>query len=170
MSSVNKVILLGRIGRDPEVRYLPSGEAVANLAMATSEVWKDKQGEKQEKTEWHRISFFGRLAEVCGEYVKKGSLLYIEGSISTRKYTDKDGIEKYATEIKGREMQMLGGRNDRQEAPQQAAPAPAAQPPRQAAPSQPSPAPRAPGGFEDMDDDQIPFNDPMKSRAFCLVV
>lgn len=154
MSSVNKVILLGRIGRDPEIRYLPSGEAVANLALATSEVWKDKQGEKQEKTEWHRISFFGRLAEVCGEYVKKGSLLYVDGSISTRKYTDKDGIEKYATEIKGREMQMLGGRNDRQDTQQQAAPA--APPQRQAAPSQSAPAPRAPSGFDDMDDD-VPF-------------
>ena len=149
MSSVNKVILLGRIGRDPEVRYLPNGDAVANLALATSETWKDKQGEKQEKTEWHRVSFFGRLAEVCGEYVKKGSMLYIEGAISTRKYTDKDGVEKFATEIKGREMQMIGPRQGIEGSAPSQAPRPA---PRPAT----APAPRAASGFDDMDD-SIPF-------------
>ena len=167
MSSVNKVILLGRIGRDPEVRYLPNGDAVANLALATSETWKDKQGEKQEKTEWHRVSFFGRLAEVCGEYVKKGSMLYIEGAISTRKYTDKDGVEKFATEIKGREMQMIGPRQGMEgsapsQAPRQAAPAP-----RQA-PQQRAPAPQG-SGFDDMGDD-VPFRDPLSYRGAHLVL
>jgi single-strand DNA-binding protein len=110
MASVNKVILVGNLGRDPEIRYLPSGDAVATLNIATTETWKDKNGEKQEKTEWHRVSMFGRLAEIAGEYLKKGSQVYIEGRIETRKYTDKDGVEKYATEIKASEMKMLGGR------------------------------------------------------------
>jgi single-strand DNA-binding protein len=110
MASVNKVILVGNLGADPEVRYLPSGEAVVNLRLATTDTWKDKDGNKQEATEWHRVSFFGRQAEVCGQYLKKGSQIYVEGSIRTRKYTDKDGQEKYATEIRGDRMQMLGGR------------------------------------------------------------
>lgn len=109
MASVNKVILIGNLGRDPEVRYMPSGDAVANLQVACPEKWKDKSGEMQEHTEWLRVSFFGRLAEVCGEYLRKGSSVYVEGSIRTRKYTDKDGVEKYATEIKGERLQMLGG-------------------------------------------------------------
>jgi len=110
MASVNKVILVGNLGRDPEMRYLPSGEAVANLAIATTDKYKDKTGQMVEATEWHRVSFFGRTAEVCGQYLKKGSQVYVEGSIRTRKYTDKEGIEKYATEIRGDRMQMLGGR------------------------------------------------------------
>lgn len=113
MASVNKVILVGSLGRDPELRYLQSGEAVANLSLATSEKYKDKQGQQQEATEWHRISFFGRLAEVCGQYLKKGSLVYVDGSIRTRKY-QKDGVDHYATEIRGDRMQMLGGPSDEQ--------------------------------------------------------
>ena len=122
MSSVNKAILIGRVGRDPESRFLASGEAVCNFSIATSEQWKDKNGEKQEATEWHRISFFGKVAEVCAQYLKKGSTVYIEGSIRTRKWTDKDGTEKYSTEIKGERMQMLGGRtapSDAEETPAQ---------------------------------------------------
>jgi single-strand DNA-binding protein len=110
MASVNKVILVGNLGRDPEMRYLPSGEAVANLAIATTDKFKNKQGEMVEQTEWHRVSFFGRTAEVCGQYLKKGSQVYVEGSIRTRKYTDKEGVEKYATEIRGDRMQMLGSK------------------------------------------------------------
>lgn len=110
MASVNKVILIGNLGADPEVRYMPSGEAVVNLRLATTDTWKDKDGNKQEATEWHRVSFFGRQAEVCGQYLKKGSQIYVEGSIRTRKYQDKDGQEKYATEIRGDRMQMLGSR------------------------------------------------------------
>jgi single-strand DNA-binding protein len=110
MASVNKVILIGNLGRDPDVRYLPSGEAVANLSLATTDKYKDKSGQMVERTEWHRIALFGRQAEVCGEYLKKGSQVYVEGSIRTRKYTDKDGVEKHSTEIRGDRMQMLGGR------------------------------------------------------------
>ncbi|HQU14981.1 MAG: single-stranded DNA-binding protein [Chromatiales bacterium 21-64-14] len=108
---VNKVILVGNLGRDPEVRYLPSGSAVANVTIATSESWKDKQsGEKQERTEWHNVVFYSRLAEVVGEYLKKGSQIYVEGSLRTRKWQDKDGRDRYTTEIVANEMQMLGGR------------------------------------------------------------
>jgi single-strand DNA-binding protein len=110
MASVNKAIILGNLGKDPEVRYSASGDAMCNLTIATSENWKDKQtGEKKELTEWHRVSFFGKLAEICGQYLKKGSQVYVEGSIRTRKWTDKDGIERYTTEIRGDEMKMLGG-------------------------------------------------------------
>lgn len=109
MASVNKAILVGNLGRDPEMRYLPNGDAVANFSIATTETWKDKEGNKQEATDWHRISFFGRLAEVCGQYLKKGSAVYIEGSIRTRKWVDKDGQDRYTTEIRGERMQMLGG-------------------------------------------------------------
>ena len=116
MASINKVILVGRCGQDPEVRYLPSGETVANITVATSESWKDKQtGEKKELTEWSRISFFGKLAEIAGQYLKKGSQVYIEGRLRTRKYTDKEGIDRYATEIIADTMQMLGSRQDGQE-------------------------------------------------------
>lgn len=112
MSSVNKVIIIGNLGRDPEVRYMPSGDAIANVAVATSYKSKDKStGEQKEHTEWHRIAFFGRLAEVVAQYVKKGSSIYVEGRLQTRKYTDKDGAEKYATDIIAENMQMLGGRN-----------------------------------------------------------
>jgi single-strand DNA-binding protein len=111
MASVNKVILIGNLGRDPEVRYMPSGDAVANISIATTETWKDKNGEKQEKTEWHTVVLFGRQAEVAGEYLKKGRSVYIEGRLQTRKYTDKEGVEKYSTEIVGDRMQLLGGRD-----------------------------------------------------------
>lgn len=139
MASVNKVILVGNLGKDPETRYLSSGEAVANFSVATTEGWKDKQsGEKKELTEWHRISAFGKLAEICGEYLKKGSAVYIEGRIRTRKWQDKDGQDRYSTEILADRMQMLGGK------PQSDEP-------------QGSPEPKKGGGsFDDMDDD-IPF-------------
>lgn len=108
---VNKVILVGNLGKDPEVRYSPNGGAVANITLATTESWKDKNsGEKQEKTEWHRVVFFGRLAEIAGEYLKKGSQVYIEGRLQTRKYQDKEGKDRYITEIVAGEMQMLGSR------------------------------------------------------------
>ena len=112
MASVNKVILLGNLGRDPETRYTTGGDAVTNLNIATSEQWKDKSGEKQERTEWHRVVLFGRQAEVAGEYLKKGRSVYIEGRLQTRKYTDKDGVEKYSTEVVGDRMQLIGGARD----------------------------------------------------------
>ncbi len=110
MASVNKVILVGNLGADPEIRYLPSGDAVANLRIATTDTWKDKSGEKQERTEWHRVSMFGKQAEIAGQYLKKGSQVYIEGSLQTRKWQDKDGKDQYSTEIRADRMQMLGGR------------------------------------------------------------
>jgi single-strand DNA-binding protein len=141
------------------MRYLPSGEAVANLAIATTDKYKDKTGQMVEQTEWHRVSFFGRTAEVCGQYLKKGSQVYVEGSIRTRKYTDKEGVEKYATEIRGDRMQMLGGRSgggmaDMDDGFNQA-PAPRSNAPRSNAPA-PSAQRPASSGFDDMDDD-IPF-------------
>ena len=109
---VNKVILIGNLGRDPEVRYSANGQAIANVTIATSESWKDKtSGEKQERTEWHRIVFFGRLAEIAGEYLKKGAQIFIEGRLQTRKWQDKDGADRYTTEIVANEMQMLGSRS-----------------------------------------------------------
>jgi single-strand DNA-binding protein len=167
MASVNKVILVGNLGRDPEVRYLPSGDAVANIALATSSKYKNKAGEMVEETEWHRISFFGRQAEIVGEYLKKGRSVYIEGRLKTRKYTDKDGVEKYATDIIASEMQMLGSREgmgspggdgDGDGGERQYSRPPAAAPRAQApAPRAPAPAPtKAASGFDDMDDD-IPF-------------
>lgn len=137
MASINKVILIGNLGADPEVKHLPTGDAVANLRLATTDTWKNKEGQKQEATEWHRISFFGKQAETLGQYCTKGSSLYIEGSIRTRKYVDKDGVEKYSTEIKGDRFQFLGGRRDSESSPA---------PQRSSAPSQPN----------DFDDD-IPF-------------
>jgi single-strand DNA-binding protein len=110
MASVNKVILIGNLGRDPETRYMPDGGAVTNVSIATTESWKDKNGEKQEKTEWHRVAFFGKLAEIAGEYLKKGSQVYVEGRLQTRKWQDKDGQDKYTTEIIADRMQMLGSR------------------------------------------------------------
>jgi single-strand DNA-binding protein len=111
MASVNKVIIVGNLGRDPETRYLPSGEAVTNISIATTDTWKDKAtGEKKEATEWHRVAFFGRLAEIAGEYLKKGSQVYVEGSLRTRKWQDKEGKDRYTTEIKADTMQMLGSR------------------------------------------------------------
>jgi len=166
MASVNKVIIVGNLGRDPEIRYMPSGDAIANIAVATSYKSKDRNtGEQKELTEWHRISFFGRLAEIVGQYLKKGSSVYVEGRLQTRKYTDKDGVEKYATDIIAENMQMLGGRQGMGEgggmddggsggsydsAPSRPAPRPA--PPTPAARPAPKPAPN----FSDMDDD-IPF-------------
>jgi single-strand DNA-binding protein len=110
MASVNKVILVGNLGRDPETRYTTSGEAVTNVSIATTDTWKDKSGEKQERTEWHRVAFFGKLAEIAGEYLKKGSQVYVEGRLQTRKWQDKDGQDKYTTEIVADRMQMLGSR------------------------------------------------------------
>ena len=164
MASVNKVIIVGNLGRDPEIRYMPSGDAIANIAVATSYRSKDRNtGEQKELTEWHRISFFGRLAEIVGQYLKKGSSVYVEGRLQTRKYTDKDGIEKYATDIIAENMQMLGGRGDAGggmgggDDMGYDAPAPRQAPRPQAAPAPaPRPAPRPAPNFSDMDDD-IPF-------------
>ena len=147
--SVNKAILIGRLGRDPEVRHMPNGEAVCNFSIATSETWKDQSGQKQERTEWHNITLYRRTAEVAGQYLKKGSQVYIEGRIQSRKYTGKDGIERTAYEIIGNEMKMLGGGNDSgQQA--QAAQAETPTPPRRQAPA----APAQP--VDDIDDD-VPF-------------
>jgi single-strand DNA-binding protein len=111
MASVNKVIIVGNLGKDPETRYMPSGDAMTNIAVATTDKWKDKaSGEQKEQTEWHRVSFFGKLAEIAGQYLKKGSQVYIEGKLRTRKWTDKDGVEKYTTEVIADSMQMLGSR------------------------------------------------------------
>jgi single-strand DNA-binding protein len=156
MASVNKAILVGNLGKDPEVRYMPGGEAVANITLATTDSWKDKSGTKQEKTEWHRVSFFGRQAEVVGEYLKKGSQVYIEGRIQTRKWQDKDGQDRYTTEIVADRMQMLGGKSSGAgsfEVVEENQPAPV----RSSAPS-PSPAarPAAKSSFDNFDDD-IPF-------------
>ena len=136
--SLNKVILIGNLGRDPEVRYMPNGEAVCNFSIATSETWNDRQtGQRQDRTEWHNITLYRRLAEVAGQYLKKGSQVYIEGRIQSRKYTGKDGIERTAYEIIGSEMKMLGGGNDSGQ--QNAQHTPPAPPSRQApaAPAQP---------------------------------
>jgi single-strand DNA-binding protein len=116
MASVNKVVLIGNLGKDPDVRYMPDGGAVANLTLATSSSWKDKNtGEKREETEWHRIVIYGRLAEIAGEYCKKGKSVYIEGRLKTRKWADKDGVDKYTTEIVADQMQLLGGKSDQSE-------------------------------------------------------
>ena len=129
---LNKVILIGYLGRDPEVRYMPQGDAVCNFSIATSESWKDQSGQRQERSEWHNITLYRRLAEVAGQYLKKGSQVYIEGKIQSRKYTDKQGIERTAYEIIGNEMKMLGGRSDSQPAqsPQQSSTPPAPPQPR----------------------------------------
>src|SRR5207249_4439641 len=111
MASVNKVILVGNLGRDPETRYTTGGEAVTNISIATTDTWKDKSGEKQERTEWHRVAFFGKLAEIAGEYLKKGSQVYVEGRLQTRKWQDKEGQDKYTTEVGANVMQMLGSRH-----------------------------------------------------------
>jgi len=140
MASVNKAIVVGFLGKDPETRFLPDGKAVCNFTVATSEQWKDKSGEKQEKTEWHRITAFGKLAEICGEYLKKGSLVYIEGKLSTRKWTDKEGVERYTTEIGADTMKILSAR----EGSITTKPKPAAKPEVKA------------GAFDDMSDD-VPF-------------
>ena len=187
MASINKVIIVGNLGRDPEMRTFPSGDQVANVTIATTDKWKDKQsGEMREATEWHRVVFNGRLADIVGQYLRKGSQVYVEGSLRTRKWTDQAGVEKYSTEIRADQMQMLGGRQGMggpgggqqgggyddggygggdqgggyDQAPRRAAPAPAPRPMAAPAP-RPAPAPvaqppRAASGFDDMDDD-IPF-------------
>jgi single-strand DNA-binding protein len=152
MASVNKAIIVGNLGKDPEVRYTASGEAICNITVATSDTWKDKAtGEKKEATEWHRISFFGKLAEIAGQYLKKGSQVYVEGSIRTRKWTDKEGQERYTTEIRGDEMKMLGSR--------QGMGAPASSGGYDAEPADYAPAPpknKPKPSFDDLGDD-IPF-------------
>ena len=176
MASVNKVILVGNLGRDPEVRTFPSGDRVANVTIATTDRWKDKQtNEMREATEWHRIQFNGRLAEIVEQYLRKGSQIYVEGSLRTRKYTDKDGIEKYTTEIRADQMQMLGsrqgmgapsgdddgfdgGQNNSYARPPAPASRPNPSPMRPAPMASPTPAAsaRPSSSFDDMDDD-IPF-------------
>ncbi len=181
MASVNKVIIVGNLGRDPEMRTFPSGDQVANVTIATTDRWRDKNtGENKEATEWHRIVFNGRLAEIVGQYLRKGSQVYVEGSLRTRKWTDQQtGQERYATEIRADTMQMLGSRQGQggggggyddggygdqgggydappQRAPRAAPPQRPAPAPRQAPAPMPAPAPRAASGFDDMDDD-IPF-------------
>lgn len=178
MASVNKVIIVGNLGRDPEMRTFPSGDQVANVTIATTDKWKDKQsGEMREATEWHRVVFNGRLAEIAGQYLRKGSQVYVEGSLRTRKWTDQNGVEKYSTEIRADQMQMLGSRQGMggqqgggyddggygeqggyDQAPRRAAPAPRpmAAPAPRPAPAPVQQAPRAASGFDDMDDD-IPF-------------
>jgi single-strand DNA-binding protein len=153
MASVNKVILVGNLGRDPETRYMPDGGAITNVSVATSFQWNDKaSGEKKEETEWHRIVFRGKLAEIAGEYLKKGSQVYVEGRLRTRKWQDKDGQDRYTTEVVAERMQMLGARSGAGE-PRDAPPEPRAAEPRPAAP----PAGKKPAGkFDDMEDD-IPF-------------
>lgn len=149
MASVNKVIVVGHLGNDPDIRYAPSGDAIANLSIATSEKYKDKSGQMQESTEWHRVSFFGKTAEVCGQYLKKGSLVYVEGSLRTRKWTDKDGIERYTTEIRGDRMQMLSGKSEQSGADS------ASTHSQQRANSSQKPAPQSNAQFDDSD--EIPF-------------
>ena len=171
MASVNKVIIVGNLGKDPEVRYMPSGSAICNANIATTRTWKNKEsGDKNEETEWHRVVFFDRQAEVAGEYLKKGSSVYVEGRLKTRKWTDKEGVERYTTEIVAEVMQLLGSRQgaggggagggdeesggySERSAPAQR-PAPASRPAASAPASRP--APKSTTGFDNMDDD-IPF-------------
>lgn len=168
MASINKVILIGNLGRDPEVRYTPNGSAVCNVSIATTRNWKNKDsGERQEETEWHRVVFFDRLAEIAGEYLKKGRPVYVEGRLRTRKWQDKEGKDTYTTEIMAENMQLLGGREGaggggggggdesygRDPSEGNSRPAPA---PRAPAAQRPAPAAKKATGFDDMDDD-IPF-------------
>lgn len=149
MSSLNKVQIIGRLGKDPELRHFNDGTAVANISVATSEKWKDKQtGEQKEQTEWHRVVLTARLAEIAGQYLKKGALAYFEGKLQTRKYTDQSGVERYQTEIRCDQMRLLSGRDDQQ----QGGGAPAPQQ-RQAAPAQS----RAPAQRQDTYQDDVPF-------------
>ena len=151
MASVNKVIIVGNAGRDPDMRYAPDGTAFCNVTVATTDTWKDRQtGEKKEATEWHKVVFSGKLAEIAGQYLKKGRPVYIEGSLRTRKWTNKEGVDQYTTEIRADQMQMLGskdGGEDRQESRQE--------PRRQ--PARSEPAAQSGGGFADFDSD-IPFS------------
>jgi single-strand DNA-binding protein len=162
MASINKVILVGNLGRDPETRYLPDGGAVTNVSIATTDTWKDKtSGEKKEATEWHRVVFFNRLAEIAGEYLKKGSQVYVEGRLRTRKWQDKEGQDKYTTEIVCDTMQMLGGRQGMGEGggagrgPDRGESQDRGGPPSEGRPA-PSAAKKPAGKFDDMEDD-IPF-------------
>lgn len=162
---VNKVIIIGNLGQDPEVKYMPSGGAVTNISVATSESWKDKNtGQTQERTEWHRVVFYNRLAEIAGEYLKKGSKVYLEGSLRTRKYQAQDGTDRYTTEIIGNEMQMLDSQGQGQAQGQGAQGGYAAQPQSQPRPQgqpqgqAPSGQAAAPAGSFDQFDDDIPFN------------
>ena len=160
--SVNKVILVGRLGKDPETRYMTNGEAVTNATLATSENWKDKSGEKQEKTEWHNLVFYRRLAEVAGEYLKKGAQIYVEGKLQTRKWQTKEGQERYTTEIIVDQMQMLGGKSsgggnfEVMDKPAPTSSNSSSSGSSSGAPSSSKPAPAKGGGFDDFDDD-IPF-------------
>ena len=149
---INKVILIGNLGSDPEIRYMPSGSAVANVSLATSDYWKDKEtGEQRERTEWHRVVFFNRLAEIVGEYLKKGSKIYVEGGLRTRKWQDKSGADRYTTEIVGNEMQMLDSRGGSGQAPVDF-------PARNTAPANaPKAAPAAAEPSAESFDDDIPF-------------
>ncbi len=157
MASVNKVILVGNLGRDPETRYMPDGTAITNFSIATTESWKDKtSGEKQEKTEWHRIATYRRLAEIAGEYLKKGSQVYIEGKLQTRKWTDKDGVEKYTTEIIADEMKMLGSRQGMGSGDAGGGEYSRASAPSPGGASKPAANKGGAAKFDDMDDD-IPF-------------
>ncbi|MFV1993516.1 MAG: single-stranded DNA-binding protein [Acidiferrobacterales bacterium] len=156
---VNKVILVGNLGRDPEVRYSANGQAIANVTIATTESWKDKNtGEKQEKTEWHRIVFFGRLGEIAGEYLKKGSQIYVEGRLQTRKWQDKEGKDRYTTEIVANEMQMLGSKGGAASGDYagQSSSQSSSQPASQASGSAPAQPATQTSGADDFDDD-IPF-------------
>lgn len=161
MSGVNKVIIVGRLGQDPETKYLPSGGAVTNASVATSEKWKDKTtGQPVEKTEWHRLVFFNRLGEIAGEYLKKGSNIYIEGRLQTRKWQAQDGSDRYSTEIVVDQMQMLDGKSDAgvpQAMAGQYAPSGDRQqrPAQQSAPQQPTQ--HVPAGFDSFEDESIPF-------------
>ncbi|MBS0510277.1 MAG: single-stranded DNA-binding protein [Proteobacteria bacterium] len=164
MASLNKVILIGNLGKDPETRYAPSGDAICNLTLATTETWKDKTtGERREATEWHRVVFFGRVAEVAAQYLRKGSQIYVEGRLQTRKWQDQNGQDRYTTEIRGDEMKMLGRREGAGEAPMRGGDAGGYEsaPPSRSTPSAPAARPQpaqqpASNGFGDFDDD-IPF-------------
>lgn len=152
MASVNKVILVGNLGRDPEVRAFPSGDRIATFSLATTDKWKDKtSGEAKESTEWHRVVFSGRIVDVIEQYTRKGSAVYVEGSLRTRKYQDKDGTDKYSTEIRGDRIQLLGGPREGGDRPSDRPSDAPREHPRAAAP-----APTRGGGFDDLDDD-IPF-------------
>ena len=156
MASVNKVILIGNLGRDPETRYMPDGGAITNISIATTDKWKDKNGDMQEKTEWHRVAFFGKLAEIAGEYLKKGSQVYVEGRLQTRKWQDKDGQDKYTTEIVANVMQMLGSRQGMGGGDRAAEREPGGERETGGARAASKPAGKPAGKFDDFEDD-IPF-------------
>ena len=153
MASVNKVILIGNLGRDPETRYMSNGEAVTNITVATTDTWKDRNGEKQEKTEWHRVTFYRKLAEIAGEYLRKGRQVYIEGRLETRKWTDKTGNDRYTTEVIATDMKMLGSRSGSGSFEDKEA---AEGSPDSNSPVKQSDSTKSGGGFDDMEDD-IPF-------------